>query len=143
MRILCVCGDNISRSPMFAELLREQPSIYCSEETVIDSAGYDQRYKDRPVANEWQKLYPETRIQLGKHKSRWLGDVKINEYSVILCMDHFVKDELTLSGCAVGIPLYVVTTTDGKEIEPVLRGGVEAYRECFEVLQEAARLWHI
>lgn len=131
MRILVVCKGNTCRSPMFAAVLRRRyAELGYLEFIEVESAGYDQSARGQNAAPEWFELQRETGVDLSEHKSRWIGDLVLSRYNLILCMDQLASDAVIERGVSGRTSVLVVNHREGGIKNP-WGGGVDAYRECF------------
>src|ERR1700720_3677415 len=86
--VLCVCAGNTCRSPMFAEVLKQELAKL-GRHISVESAGYLPRAGDGlPAANEWAVGSGETGIDLSSHRSRRIDGIgDLNRFDLVICLN--------------------------------------------------------
>jgi protein-tyrosine-phosphatase len=83
-KILCVCSGNTDRSPMLKAILQLELARAGDYNIAVHSAGTSLSSCARhPASFHVQKLFPG---MLHSHTSKWIGELSLNQYGVILCM---------------------------------------------------------
>ena len=107
MKILIVCRGNTCRSPMYAALLQDKLKRQGREATV-ESAGILASAKGQPAAREWLEMRSYTHVDLNEHRSRWIGDLDLNVFDTIICLDEDAFAEVGRLRFATGTFVYVL-----------------------------------
>lgn len=144
--ILCVCSGNVFRSQVFEALIKRELDKSGVQDIRVESAGIKKEMAGMPVSNDAIRLLTPLGIDIKDHQSRWIGNLNVCEFDLILCMDVKIRDQLFImkSGrkpiikirsstklCVVNYRNGGVPDTQGKDFT--------AHQESFEVLQKEAR----
>lgn len=81
-KILCVCGANISRSPMMQAVLQH----HLGPTFRVESAGVTPALPGRPANHRSVTCLQERGVDLSGHVSRWIGDLELGHYRWIVCV---------------------------------------------------------
>lgn len=132
-KVLCVCFGNTCRSPMMQALLQNQ----LGNEFVVESAGINPKAGTGESANDHSILCMSERgVDLTAHKSRWVGNLNLSEYSHIICVgdnEAKVVSDLLPQGSKT-----IVLTANGDRggVPNPWEKGLGAYRDCLALLDE-------
>ncbi len=133
-KILCVCRGNTCRSPMFAAILQLKLQKL-GRNFVVESAGYISFTKGWPAAKAWLDTKAETGIDLSQHRSRWIEDLNLKQYDIILTMDELATIAVNR---LVLIPkkVQMVRPEYGGISDPIC-GGTDQYKDCYRAMYTA------
>ena len=139
MRILIVDEIDTSLGPMLAQILRRELDPTGTLLIEVQSAGWNKAARDgRPVAPTWHDLQSETMIDLGAYKSRWIGDVDVMNFDLVVYCDNRSWIEILRY-----YPAFPVTKSKlanphrGGITEPHL--GRESFRTAFRTMALSAK----
>jgi len=125
-KVLCVCKMNVCRSPMMAALLQEK----LGHEFEVESVGtYEEAKEGLPVNPYSASVLRERGLEIGKHKSRWIGNIRdLNQFAYIVCADAVTVVTVLFSDYNGTVTILLSADPYGKELP--------AYREYLGVLEK-------
>jgi protein-tyrosine phosphatase len=143
-KILCVCKGNTCRSPMFAAVL-ERKLREIGRDDIVESAGYLESAKGQPAAKEWEVAKVNTKVDLSNHRSRWIGDLDLMQYDLILTMEPQAMME-TIRKMPQPRDIRLVNPAEEGIFNP-WQHGQDAYNKCHGIICQvvedlAPRLWY-
>ena len=135
-RVLCVCVGNISRSPMMQAVLQQ----HLGAAFLVESAGVRQALAGRPANDRSVVCMKERGVDLTGHRSRWIGDLDLDQYRWIVCVGHDEADKVRsalgqVSGRADSASVMVANEHQGGIPDPYELGLV-GYRDCLALLDQ-------
>lgn len=118
---------------MFAAKLLEHAVAIGRTDVEVESAGYlKSAAKGEAAAAPWNELKGVTGVDLSTHRSRWIGNLDLSQFSSIVCLDdHALKGMVESGLTSPKVPIYLIGI-----LNPWQKG-VDAYRECY---REVCRL---
>ncbi|THD75126.1 MAG: hypothetical protein E7812_17810 [Phenylobacterium sp.] len=130
-KVLCVCVGNISRSPMMQAVLQQQ----LGAAFLVESAGVSEELAGRPANSRSVACMKDRGVDLAGHRSRWIGDLDLDQYRWIVCVGH---DEAERVRSALGAdPARVmVANADQGGIPDPYEHGLAGYRDCLALLDQ-------
>ena len=133
--MLCVCGANISRSPMMQAVLQQ----HLGSGFQVESAGVTQALAGRPANHRSVTCLQERGVDLSGHVSRWIGDLDLGQYRWIVCVGH---DEAGQVRAALGLaPATVLVANEHQGgIPDPYELGIAGYRTCLALLDQVMPL---
>lgn len=133
-KVLCVCLGNTCRSPMMAALLQRE----LGDEFQVESAGTNRKAREGEEANIFSVLCMDSRgVNIFHHRSRFVGDLNLAEYSHVVCVDHFTADSVEDHASFDGADcIIIVPNQDGGGIPNPWQKGPIAYRTCAALLDK-------
>jgi protein-tyrosine phosphatase len=126
-KVLCVCAVNAARSVMMGVLLqRELGNGY-----AVESAGTEQSAIGHPADNLAIACMKERGLDISNHRGRWIGDIDLNPFSYIVCVNWKVKQAVA------EFPNAAEILIPGERGVPLLPGGgLKEFQECAEFLDK-------
>jgi protein-tyrosine phosphatase len=130
-KVLCVCLGNISRSPMMQAVLQQ----HLGAAFLVESAGMSKELAGRPANHRSVACMKERGVDLSGHKSRWIGDLDLDQYRWIVCVGH---DEADKVRSALGTDSARVIVANGNQggIPDPYEHGLAGYRDCLALLDD-------
>ena len=124
LKILLVCSGNTCRSPMAECYLRALRPNW-----VVESAGTRAR-KGEPASRHAGRIMAKLGLDLGKHRSRPLSEVVLEDFDKVLVMTPLQQREIPVSS-------ELLSSLRGEESPvPDPYGGTEAeYQSTFEAIR--------
>src|SRR5690242_2009317 len=89
-KVLCVCLGNISRSPMMQAVLQQ----HLGPAFLVESAGVREGLAGRPANHRSVACLQERGVDLTTHRSRWIGDLDLDQYRWIVCVGQDEADKV-------------------------------------------------
>jgi protein-tyrosine phosphatase len=130
-KVLCVCGGNISRSPMMQAVLQRR----LGAEFRVESAGVVEGLAGRPANHRSVACMKERGVDLSVHVSRWVGDLDLDQYQWIVCVGHDEAAQVRARLGAGKARVMVANEQQGGIPDPY-ELGLEGYRDCLALLDE-------
>ncbi len=93
-KVLVVCYANINRSPVLAAFLRAKLSELGVDNITVESAALSEQHLVRPANRFAVQILAERGIDLSQHRSRWINDLDLREFQLIVCMENYQKRAL-------------------------------------------------
>lgn len=134
-KVLCVCGANISRSPMMQAVLRH----HLGAAFRVESAGVTQALGGRPANHRSVTCLQERGVDLSGHVSRWIGDLDLKDYGWIICAGADEADQVR-AALGAGSASVLVANEDQGGIPDPYHLGLEGYRNCLALLDQVMPL---
>ncbi len=122
-KVLCVCKANACRSPMMQAILQHA----LGDEYLVESAGANQEFAsgDKPASEHSVLCMQDRNLDISSHKSRWIGEIPLAEFAVIICVGKpeadKVRELLEIERDATVLVL---------DVPNPYQKGLDAYREC-------------
>lgn len=118
---------------MMQALLQQQlgPSF------IVESAGIWREGPGAPANARSVLLMKERGIDLTAHISRWTGDLRLTDYSHIICVDEEVADKMRAHLPPEAGTTVIIANGDGGGIRDPYELGLDGYRACLALLDEA------
>lgn len=130
-KVLCVCLGNLSRSPMMqAVLQRHLGAAY-----LVESAGVSKELAGRPANYRSIACMAERGVDLAGHKSRWIGDLDLDQYRWIVCVGHDEAEKVRSALGANSASVMVANEHQGGIRDPY-ELGLAGYRDCLALLDQ-------
>ena len=136
-RILCVCNANRGRSPVLAALLRHLLNIAGREDVEIESAGILQKEAGQPVGEYAIAAMAERGIDLTSHQSRWIGEVDLDKFDLVICMTPGIS-EIVKTRVSADMEVIVANEENDGVPDPYPNGQLREYQQCLETLERVA-----
>jgi len=115
---------------MMAALLQK----LLGDEYLVESAGI--RVETARPANAHSILcMKEREIDLSGHRSRWIGDTNISQFSHFVCVHENVEDVVRRVARINGA-MFLTANKDCGGIPDPYGKGLPAYRECLDLLDK-------
>lgn len=131
-KVLCVCIGNTCRSPMMQVLLQQQ----LGNEFQVESAGVRKESAGKPANDNSILCMQERGIDLTNHRSRWVGDLNLTQYSHVICVgDNEAQQISEYLGQESKVVVLIANGEHGGVPNPHKKG-VPAYLECLAVLDD-------
>ena len=130
-KVLCVCVGNISRSPMMQAVLQQ----HLGASFLVESAGLSQELAGRPANHRSVACLKERGVNLSGHVSRWIGDLKLDQYRWIVCVGHDEADKVR-SALGAGSASVMVANEHQGGIPDPYELGLAGYRDCLALLDQ-------
>lgn len=90
-KVLCLCPDNRSLSPMFEAMFQQAiDQAGQSNHVQIESAGILQSEAGFPAHKEAVLCMQKVGLDLKDHRSQWLASLNLMEYNLVLFTDNEV-----------------------------------------------------
>ena len=89
-KVLCVCGGNISRSPMMQAVLQH----HLGAAFLVESAGVREELAGRPANRRSVACMKERGVDLSGHVSRWVGNLELGQYQWFVCVGRDEADQV-------------------------------------------------
>lgn len=125
-KVLCICEANSCRSVLVAALLQKE----LGHEFQIESAGIGEEARKGLPANIYvERLLHGHGIDVADHKSRWLGDLDLTQFSRIVCVDEEI--ELEVLAFLAGYRIEVLSFSG---MPNPYKKNWDAYRACLAFL---------
>jgi protein-tyrosine phosphatase len=134
-KVLCVCGANISRSPMMQAVLQQ----HLGPVFQVESAGVTQALAGRPANHRSVTCLQERGVDLSGHVSRWIGDLDLGRYRWIVCVGPDEADQVRSTLDAAPATVLVANEHQGGIPDPY-ELGLEGYRNCLALLDQVMPL---
>lgn len=131
-KVLCVCGGNISRSPMMQAVLQQ----LLGASFQVESAGVRKELAGRPANYRSVACMQERGVDLSGHISRWIGDLDLDQYRWIVCVGDDEADEVR-SALGPGSASVMVANEHQGGIPDPYELGMAGYRDCLALLDQA------
>ena len=93
-KVLVVCYANINRSPVLAALLQAKLNESGLSHIAFESAAMYNRHVGHPANRFGVQLLAERGIDLSAHLSRWVGELNLRDFQLIVCMENYQRREL-------------------------------------------------
>jgi protein-tyrosine phosphatase len=134
-KVLCVCGANISRSPMMEAVLQQ----HIGPAFEVESAGVTPALAGRPANHRSVACLQERGVDLSGHVSRWIGALDLSQYRWIVCVG---PDEAAQVRAALGSDsaTVLIANEDQGGIPDPYELGLEGYRQCLALLDQVMPL---
>ncbi len=135
-KVLFVCGENVSRSPMAAGLFQKILSDRFGEgENGVDIASAGIRAIPGKAAESFAKFIVEGEgVDISQHRSTPLTQELVQAYELILAMAGEIKEEITRSYPASNGKVYTIEEfsglPDGGGVPDPMGLGLEIYQNC-------------
>lgn len=135
--VLVLCRANLCRSPLGAALLqRRLPTL------DIQSAGLFAARQGEPPPAEVQALAREAGLELSAHRARVATIEMIAHHELVLVMSASQRQAVSeLAPFATGKTLLFAHWLDGIDIPDPYRTSLDAHRQVFSMLADAADAW--
>jgi protein-tyrosine phosphatase len=130
-KVLCVCGGNISRSPMMQAVLQQ----HLGASFLVESAGVHKELAGRPANHRSVTCMKERGVDLSGHVSRWIGDLDLGQYRWIVCVGHDEADKIRSALGTESASVMVANEHQGGIPDPY-ELGMEGYRDCLALLDQ-------
>jgi len=130
-RVLCVCVGNISRSPMMQAVLQRR----LGAAFLVESAGLSRELAGRPANHRSVMCMKERGVDLTGHRSRWIGDLDLDQYRWIVCVGHDEADKVR-SALGAGSARVMVANPHQGGIPDPYELGLDGYRDCLALLDQ-------
>lgn len=130
-KVLCVCIGNISRSPMMQAVLQQ----HLGAGFLVESAGISRELAGRPANDRSVACMKERGVDLSGHISRWIGDLKIEQYRWIVCVGHDEAEKVCSIQGADSARVLVANEHRGGIPDPYAFG-LAGYRDCLALLDD-------
>ena len=135
-KVLCVCVGNISRSPMMQAVLQQ----HLGAAFRVESAGLSRELAGRPANHRSVACLQERGVDLSGHRSRWIGDLDLDQYRWIVCVGHDEADQVRnaldqVSRGAGPASVMVANPHQGGVPDPY-ELGLAGYRDCLALLDQ-------
>lgn len=136
--VLLVCHANRCRSPIAAVLLRRllagQPDAVGWR---VESAGLH-AVPDLPATQWVCQVADEAGLDLSRHRSRSVDDLKLDDFDLILTMEEIQAEALAAEYPALAVRIRPFSSLVGLRAnvaDPTLDGGLEAHRALLRLLE--------
>ena len=129
-KILCVCGGNISRSPMMQAVLQR----HLGAAFLVESAGVSKELAGRPANHRSVTCMKERGVDLSGHISRWIGDLDLDQYRWIVCVGHDEADTVRSALAPNSAATVMVANEHQGGIPDPYEHGLAGYRDCLALL---------
>lgn len=134
MKILCVGLDDNS-APMYAAMLQKQfKGRSRHRRPEVTSAGI-RMVDDVTTSPEWHALRQETKVDLSRHRARFIGDVNFLEIDFVICVDHEAFEFLQ-----EGDQMPKLLPVAMQAIPAPSADDLDSFRHTFEVIGEAVAI---
>ena len=130
-KVLCVCVGNISRSPMMQAVLQQ----HLGAAFLVESAGISQELAGRPANHRSIACMQDRGVDLTGHRSRWIGDLDLDQYRWIVCVGHDEADKVR-SALGAGSANVMVANADQGGVPDPYELGLAGYRDCLALLDQ-------
>jgi protein-tyrosine phosphatase len=130
-KVLCVCVGNISRSPMMQVVLQQ----HLGAAFQVESAGLTKELAGRPANYRSIACMQERGVDLSGHRSRWIGDLDLDQYRWIVCVGRDEADKVR-SALSAGSARVLVANEDQGGIPDPYELGMGGYRDCLALLDQ-------
>lgn len=90
-KILVVCYANINRSPVLAAFLQARLNELGLDQITVESAALYEQHITRPANRVAVRILAERGIDLSQHRSRWVGNLNLREFQLIVCMENYQR----------------------------------------------------
>jgi protein-tyrosine phosphatase len=130
-KVLCVCVGNISRSPMMQAVLQQ----HLGAAFLVESAGVSKELAGRPANHRSIACMQDRGLDLTGHRSRWIGDLDLDQYRWIVCVGHDEADKVR-SALGAGSARVMVANADQGGIPDPYELGLAGYRDCLALLDQ-------
>jgi len=135
--VLCVSFGNTCRSAMFQMLFCEALQNRKIFDVQVESAGTSKAANLAKPANKHSiTCMRERGLDLQGHRSRWINELDLQKYDLVLCMNQVQYNYLKVRGVPVDKILIIDTNNQG-EIPYPKQTSLPAHRRCVKVLEEA------
>ncbi len=131
-KVLCVCVGNRSRSPMMQVLLQQ----HLGDAFVVESAGVWREAAGAKANARSVMVMGERGIDLKGHIGRWVEDVRLADYSHVICVDEQVAGSVRALVPPDTCTTVIVANARGGGVEDPYELGIEGYRACAALLDE-------
>lgn len=131
-KILCVCLGNRSRSPMMQALLQK----LLGNAFRVESAGIRKEAAGLPANDRSILLMRERDTDLTNHRSRWIGDLDLTQYSHIICVGENEFDQVRKHLGESSRTVVLIANGDSVGIPDPYEKGLSGYRECLALLDD-------
>ena len=131
-KVLCVCLGNISRSPMMQAVLQQ----HLGAAFLVESAGVREGLAGRPANHRSIACMQERGVDLTAHRSRWIGDLDLDQYRWIVCVGRDEADKVR-SALGAGSASVIVANEQQGGIPDPYELGLAGYRDCLALLDQA------
>jgi protein-tyrosine-phosphatase len=112
---------------MFAEILRKRLQLN-EDNHRVESVGIIRESAGKPAAQEWSDLRGFTGIDLVSHRSRYISDVNLEAFDLVVSLDEMGSRVLAFKHRVPASRLLSIHIPN-----PYLQG-VRAYVECFHAI---------
>ena len=130
-KVLCVCLGNISRSPMMQAVLQQ----HLGDAFLVESAGVRQALAGRPANHRSVACMKERGVDLTLHRSRWIGDLDLEQSRWIVCVGRDEADKVR-SALGAGSASVMVANEHQGGIPDPYELGLAGYRDCLALLDQ-------
>jgi protein-tyrosine phosphatase len=130
-KVLCVCGGNISRSPMMQAVLQH----HLGAAFLVESAGVREELAGRPANRRSVACMKERGVDLSGHVSRWVGNLELEQYQWFVCVGRDEADQVR-SLLGADKTRVIVANEDRGGIPDPYELGLAGYRDCLALLDE-------
>ena len=102
---------------------------------LVDSAGMSKELAGRPANARSVACMHERGVDLSGHRSRWIGDLDLDQYQWIVCVGHDEADGIR-SALGAGSASVVVANAGHGGIPDPYELGLAGYRDCVALLDQ-------
>jgi protein-tyrosine-phosphatase len=101
---------------------------------VVESAGVWRKASGAPANSRSIMVMQERGLDLTPHIGRWVGDVRLTDYSHIVCVDEQAAADVRALLPSDANTTIVVANAGGGGIPDPYELGIEGYRACLALL---------
>lgn len=130
-KVLCVCLGNLSRSPMMQAVLQQ----HLGASYLVESAGVSKELAGRPANDRSVACMKARGVDLAGHRSRWIGDLDLDQYRWFVCVGHDEADKVRSALGANSASVMVANEHQGGIPDPYELGPA-GYRDCLALLDQ-------
>ena len=138
--MICVCNTNTCRSPMFAALLRKA-FHEVGLEINVESAGVCPGLYGKPADKKARASMGKRDLSLDDHRSRYLGDIDIGIFDMILCMNMPVMKAIPAFKPKSSTIVACINMPDGISGPRQRNQNQKIYNRCAKEMREV--IWRI
>lgn len=133
MRILCVCKGNMCRSVMAEHVVRRMLKAM-GMVAHVESAGIKQEVGN-PACRDTEHVMTEAGMCIAAHRSRWAGDLDLQSFDLILCMERSHIAQL----CQWGAPRHAIRLLNSRSngITNPFGHGTSRARRCRNIIMRS------
>ena len=133
MNILCICEDNISRSPM----LKKVVELALGDKHRVESCGVHERAKNHSKASLGSLVAVARNLpghNLEGHRSEHVSHVDLDQFDHIICTGQAEADAVVELG-APAKKIHVMEISNPSDQD------LQAYEKCFEDIVNKVQKW--
>jgi protein-tyrosine phosphatase len=112
-RLLFVCAGNTCRSPMAAAIAQK---LYGHRYRIESAGAGASAQRGEPAAPNAVKVMAEQGLDISKHKSRWLADLTMADFDVIVAFSESIRQVLADRGAVANVQLLQISDPFGGDM---------------------------